>query len=167
MKRHAGKTEEFDLADVPDLHDDDMLTFRANNKGQRPVDLTVLFVDSRYGVEPWFPYASEVNRVRPGETASSELVVNLKTVGIEHWIFITAAVEPATPATNFSFLAHEGLVTRAGAAAPRVPAGQATILDLLLGAGLPEAGIRGGGRRPVALAGAASFSWNVVAETTD
>jgi hypothetical protein len=149
----SGRKETFKPSDVPELRDRDVLTLRASNTGRRPVDLTVLFVDSRYGVEPWFPYGGELNRVRPGETVKSELVVNLDTVGTEHFLVIAAAVEPGTARTDFSFLAQEGVTTRDR----RGPVSQATVADLLLNAGL-----RGGGHRAIELAGATSFSWKVV-----
>jgi hypothetical protein len=152
----SGATEALRLNDVPELHDGDTVTFRVTNWGRRPVDLTVLYIDSRFGIEAWFPYAGESNRLRRGDTASGELVVNLETVGLESLLFIAAAVEPQAPRTDLSFLVQEGLTTRAGPAA-----GRATLTDLLLEAGWPAGALRDAGRAPVILAAASSFTWNV------
>jgi hypothetical protein len=157
VKRAGGtETKKIGVTEALDLYDGDMLRFEVINNSHRPVDLTVLFIDSRQRIEPWFPYSGQSNRLTPqGGKASEELVVNLKTVGTEHFLFIAAAAESQAPRTDFSFLAQEGLRGRSGEASR-----QSTISDLLRQAG--SQGLRGGGHPPVTLATASLFDWRVV-----
>lgn len=146
----GGATETVGMTEEPELHDRDVLGFKVTNKGGRSVDLTVLYIDSRQRIEPWFPLGGRSNRLHPGGTVTEHLVVNLETVGPEQLLFIAAAAETAAPRTDFSFLAQEGL---------RGPgaSGASAVSELLR-----DAGVRGGEHPPVTLATARSFGWRVV-----
>jgi hypothetical protein len=158
LRRTDGTTETFGLADFPTLHDGDVLSFSVTNTSNQVIDLTALFIDSTYGIEPWFPYQGESNRMHPGETLTSTLEVNLTTTGVERFLFVAAAVQPGAPRADFSFLAQQGMATRS-LGAGGVPG--ATIADILSEAGIDVPATRGAGRPVGSLATMSSFSWTV------
>lgn len=158
LQRSNGEVETFGLADFPTLFDGDVLTFTVSNTSEQVVDLTALFIDSTYGIESWFPYQGESNRMHPGETLSSTLEVNLTTTGVERFLFIAAAVQPGAPRADFSFLAQRGMATRS-VGLGGLPG--ATIADILGDAGVDVQSTRGGGRPAGSLATMSAFSWTV------
>ncbi|MGF1625560.1 MAG: caspase family protein [Alphaproteobacteria bacterium] len=158
IRHRDGTVEALGLADFPTLYDGDIITFSITNTSEQVVDLTALFIDSTYGIEPWFPYQGESNRMHPGETLHSTLEVNQTTVGVERFLFIAAAVQPGAPRADFSFLAQGGMATRA-LALTGLPG--ATIADILGDAGVEIAATRGGGRPVTSLATMSAFSWTV------
>ncbi|MEZ5666720.1 MAG: caspase family protein [Alphaproteobacteria bacterium] len=159
VQRRDGTVEAFALGDFPALADGDVITFAVTNSSNQVVDLTALFIDSQFGIEPWFPYQGESNRMNPGETLSSQLEVNVSTVGVERFLFIAAGVQPGAPRADFSFLAQAGLTTRALGTSGL---SGATIADVLADAGVDVAATRGGGRPAMSLATMSSFSWTVI-----
>lgn len=156
VQRRDGSTESLGLGDFPTLHDGDMIQFSVTNTSDQVVDLTALFIDSAYGIEPWFPYQGESNRMNPGETLSSVLEVNASTIGVERFLFIAAAVQPGAPRADFSFLAQTGMVTRGA-----VAMAGATFAEILEDAGVELPATRGGGRPAMSLATMSAFSWTV------
>jgi hypothetical protein len=158
IQRADGSQEMLGIADFPTLYDGDVLTFTVTNTSEQTVDLTALFIDSTYGIEPWFPYQGESNRMHPGETLSSTLEVNLTTTGVERFLFIAAAVQAGAPRADFSFLAQSGMATRS-LGVSGLPG--ATIADILGDAGVELAATRGGGRPVASLATMSAFSWTV------
>jgi len=158
IQRSDGTTESLGLADFPTLYDGDVITFSVTNTSEQIVDLTALFIDSTYGIESWFPYQGESNRMHPGETLRSTLEVNPMTLGVERFLFIAAAVQQGAPRADFSFLAQGGMATRALA---RSGLPGATVADILGDAGVDLAATRGGGRPVMSLATMSAFSWTV------
>ncbi|MBK8906974.1 MAG: caspase family protein [Rhodospirillales bacterium] len=147
VRRSDGSREPFRLNHVPPrLNDGDVLVTRIANKGQQVVDLTVLFVDSRYGIEPWFPFDGRSNRLRHGEHVELELGVTLSTIGLEHFVFIAVAAEPQAPPSDLTNLAQKQLPVRGQAIA--------TLQDML-----PTT--RGGNRPAIETAAVTVFSWEV------
>ena len=63
--RRAATPETVTRADVGDR-----LIVELLNRGKRPVDVTLLHVDVRYGISGLFPRAGEVNRLEPGASLS-------------------------------------------------------------------------------------------------
>jgi hypothetical protein len=95
----------------PRLREGDRIWIEAHNRGRRPVDLTVLFVDSRYGISAEFPAAGELNRIPARATVADviDATINVETTGTERLIAIAVAAEPLAPAGDFSFLAQASL----------------------------------------------------------
>jgi hypothetical protein len=83
------------------------VTFR--NAGKAPLDVTVLFIDSRYGVTAIYPAAGVMNRLLPGEQENISGTVNADTLGRERMLFIATRAETGMPASNFAYLAHAGV----------------------------------------------------------
>ena len=66
------------------------------NRGRESIDVTLLFIDSRFGVDPGFPRpgTSADNRVRPGGSLLVEATVNAeKTIGTEHMVVIAVRAD--------------------------------------------------------------------------
>lgn len=156
--RRDGTQEVFDLYDFPTPSSGDVIKFFVTNTSDLVVDLTVLFIDSSFGIEPWFPYLGESNRISPGETLKSELEVKLSTDGVQRFLFVAAAVQPGAPRAGFSFLAQAGMASRSVGLAGM---GDTTLAEILADAGVDIAPTRSSGRPGASLASMSSFSWVV------
>lgn len=86
--RRGGKEIKWPSPDVR-LFDDDRVVFTLSNPGKVAIDVTLLYVDSGYGITCLFPVNNEVNRLEPGEkVAPPAILVNSKTTGQEHLVVI-------------------------------------------------------------------------------
>ena len=93
-----------------ELHTGERIAFCMTNTGKRfKVYLTLLFIDSGYGITPIYPNDGEiVEALGPGESfTTGTLRVNAKTVGKEQVVAI--AVKADGPPVDFSGLAQESL----------------------------------------------------------
>ena len=96
--------------------------FRVRNAGQRPLDLTVLYVDAAFGIQSIFPLRDrEVdNQVKPGETrVVGRFQVTDMPLGWESAVAI--AVESTVARQNFSMLAQDSIDTRGSDDRPASP----------------------------------------------
>jgi hypothetical protein len=87
-------TKEEKAGALTTLYAGDKLLVRLENKGKVPVDATVLYVDSQYGITALFPSIKrgEVNRIKPGEHAEvSGITINGDTLGRENIVVIAVA----------------------------------------------------------------------------
>jgi hypothetical protein len=94
------------------LQPGDWVSWRLTNRGKVPLDVTLLFIDSGYGIAPLFPRrgtaGSGENRFRPGQSHLLPPVrVNHKTVGLEHVVLI--AVKGEGQPIDFTCLAQPKL----------------------------------------------------------
>ncbi|HXF65095.1 MAG TPA: caspase family protein [Burkholderiales bacterium] len=120
----GGKPFPFNPNQVPALFDRDQLSIRVSNRHTQAVDVTVLFIDSQYGITSIFPRSGESNRVVPnGQLTLGKVEINVDTVGRESLLFIVAEAEPGAASADFSFLQQERLAVTRGA-------GQAAAGDL-------------------------------------
>jgi hypothetical protein len=112
------------------LHAGDRVAFRLTNTGKTAADVTLLFLDSQYGIDPIFPRrdAESDSRLAIKQTVvTQQFTVNADTVGWEHVIAI--AVETAPARTDFRYLAQPSLEQVRGDAASR--GGRSPLQDLL------------------------------------
>lgn len=80
------------------------------NKGHKPIDLTVLFIDGRYGIEPIYPDMDKLGRINPGSTVEVfSGTVDGDTKGMEYILAISVEAQPGQPVINFSHLAQDTL----------------------------------------------------------
>jgi hypothetical protein len=98
------------------LRDGQRVKFRLVNSGKQPVDMTLLFIDSGYGIHPLFPHAStsDENRVEPGGAREIVVKVNADTQGAERVVLIATSARGAS--MDFSFLAQSTLEQARGTA---------------------------------------------------
>ncbi len=108
------------------LSEGQRITFHLRNTGKEPIDATLLFIDSGFGITPLYPRSDQLanNVIAPGQTLSvGPFPVNVKTVGIERVVAI--AVESKKPPTNFTIFAQPTLgVARGGERGGATPLGQ-------------------------------------------
>lgn len=90
------------------LYKGDDIGIRVLNQGQDPADVTILLVNSRFGIEAFYPTGVTVdNRVPAGNRRQLRGKITTTTVGLEHLIVIAVkAREEIGEYANFSFLAQ-------------------------------------------------------------
>lgn len=111
------------------LGNGDKITFRVKNSGSFPVDVTLLCIDSEYGITALYPQEGEINRLEPENTFSVSTRVVAESPGIEHLVAI--AVKANREVIDFTCLAQpslDSLKTRGGTG----PASLASPLGQLL-----------------------------------
>ena len=138
----SGDIETFELTQRPELHHNDIVRFNVKNTSNQAIDLTALFINSKFGIDAMYPYlpAGETPRI----TAGGEIEFGLRilthdestgapdTVGVEHILFIAQAAKPQTPPADFSFLAQNEVT------ATRGPVNSLDNLLIDAGFGVPE-----------------------------
>jgi hypothetical protein len=114
---------------VPSLHAGDQVTVSLQNKGLSAVDVTVLYVDSRYGVSVLYPRpAGASNRLTPNASKDITFTLNDKTIGVERILTIAVVAKNNLERADFSFLkqspqiASQGIESRRGDIDPDVMA---------------------------------------------
>lgn len=119
----AREKEEVQLlgASLPVLLSCDQIRMDVENRGNKPVDVTVLAVDSQFGISLLYPLSrSEANRVESGSLVSiggpgAELFINTQTVGQERLLVVGVEAEPQSPSVNVGFLEQKPLqISRGG-----------------------------------------------------
>jgi hypothetical protein len=106
------------------LRPDDKIVFRVTNRGDAPIDVTLLFVDSRYGIDSVFPTKRRrENRIPPHSSIDSELwTVEADTVGPEQVVAIAVRASGVAQ-TDFSYLEQPTLL-RSGDTTAASPLGK-------------------------------------------
>ena len=132
---------------APDVvvHDADSLVFDIANKGRVPIDVTLLYIDSGFGIDCLYPdpRENEINRLRPGESILPRvsLKFNSKTAGLEQVVVI--AVKAKGQPVDFSQLEQptlERALQQAGARGEGLKQSLDTPLGKLLRRGMYGAG---------------------------
>lgn len=99
------------------LRDGDVIDLRFRNTSNQPIDVTLIGVDARHGIDVLFPSDDKSrNRVGPGESfvASQRfdnrkgIVIHDDTRGVEH-LLLLAEPANATFRKDYAFLAQEGV----------------------------------------------------------
>lgn len=86
----------------------DRVAFRITNSYRHPADVTLLFIDNGYGIDPLFPRAAQYNRLAPGESVTTKtFTVDAKTAGPEQVVAI--AVRGGGTPVSFAYLAQPTL----------------------------------------------------------
>lgn len=112
MVRRAGDSEERELDQSvrQPLRAGDTIRLDIANNARAQVDLTVLFVDSRYGINALFPSQGRTNRIEPGEHISNiGGQITDDTLGLEGAIVIASKAGDGAPVADFSFLQQQQL----------------------------------------------------------
>ncbi|MBP1682155.1 MAG: peptidase caspase catalytic subunit p20 [Proteobacteria bacterium] len=123
VRSATGKKEEIAGATIPLLAAGDKLRFVIRNNHSQPVDLTLLGVDSLYGIAALYPLPNEVNRLNPRDVltipAANEAPIELdgQTEGQESIVLIAVEAKPASPTSDLRFLEQEGVLRERGGAA--------------------------------------------------
>ena len=160
---HAGKYSLFNADKIPRLYKGDFLKLNMKNRSHSAVDMTILFLDSEYGITTMYPAeADEVNRIEAGGNDWLEFELFADTTGIERLVVIAVEAQSNTMMKNFSFLAQPKLPRTRGNKAPN-------LYNLFLDAGLSGKQVSstrgmGGMRRHFNRSLIKVFSWNIGTE---
>lgn len=112
----GGKPFTLNSNQVPTLQDRDQISIRIDNRHTQAVDVTILFIDSQYGITSIFPQSGESNRVvANGQLVPGKVEVNVDTVGRESLLVIASEAEPGAAPADFSFLQQARLAVTRGA----------------------------------------------------
>ncbi len=80
------------------------------NSSKSPYDLSVLFVDGRYGITPVFPSDGQLGRIEAGgKVKLFDGTFNEDTLGMEYLLVIGVEAEPGKQIANFSYLSQLSL----------------------------------------------------------
>jgi Caspase domain len=90
------------------LKSGDRVGLRIKNQDRDPVDVTVLFIDSGFGISTFFPRAAGIeNRLKASDPPLElRAKITASTVGMEHVLIIGTRPKPNTDPTDFSFLSQ-------------------------------------------------------------
>lgn len=141
------------------LYNGDRIGFKVKNNSESPMDVTMLMIDSSYGIYPLYPAEGQVNRLYPGNQIVRTGSINAKTTGLEHVLVIATKARPVDEPTNFAFLAQASIErSRAlGGKAMSSPLGQ-VFQNSLFG----EGGTRGASSSDVASYIVKTVSWQTM-----
>lgn len=100
---------------LPSLHAGDKLQLDLHNLSGRALDVTVLYIDSQYGIQAFYPYIGQTNRIEAGGRIEPlGIDINDETTGIESLVLIAVQAEPQKPVADFRFLSQPKLELRRG-----------------------------------------------------
>lgn len=151
----------------PVIHNGDKIIVSVANPSPQPIDLTVLYVDARFGISVMYPNPDELPRIESRARKEFEIDVQADPakgdpIGFERLLTIAVPVTPQAPPTSFVGLAQEGV-----AASAKRGGSQGGIVDLFEEAAFGTGGqgtTRGGGRAGQGITGSAeiaTFGWTV------
>lgn len=86
------------------LFNGDRVLCTIRNSGRFPIDVSVLYIDSGFGISSLFPENGEINRLQPGDKLSVPIEVTADTAGLEHLVVI--AIKADGQPVDFSFLSQ-------------------------------------------------------------
>ncbi len=100
----------------------DRLRFGLLNKGREAIDVTMLFVDARWGIRVAYPPPGTMvsNRLPALSTQPVQVTATVRTdgtdstAGVERMLIIAVPAKPQTPEADFGYLAQATLPTERG-----------------------------------------------------
>src|SRR5580704_2164378 len=156
-------------ASAVNLHPGDWIAFRVTNAGRGPIDFTLLFVDSDFGITAIYPKRfGDTNRLEGSDNPRSRAFqtrayrVNGKTLGHEHLVAIAVPSTSTEEHSDFTFLAQ-----RDAGSMPRAAESNGAAYNSPLGRLLRQAMYKDGDQRglddhEVGQHDAQLISWSVV-----
>ena len=89
------------------LHNGDKVRLEFKNRGRQPMDVSVLFIDSAFGIYQLYPVPGQPGRLFAGESASVEGEIEGSTLGMEQFMVIATPVDRTAPPSYYGFLQQE------------------------------------------------------------
>ena len=86
------------------LQDGDELRVEFVNSTVRALDVTILFIDSLFGITQIYPEPGTSGRLQPGEATDFEGTIDASTLGTEQFMIIATPVNRQDPPTNLMHL---------------------------------------------------------------
>lgn len=91
------------------LHQGDKLRLEYKNVGTQAMDVSVLFIDSAFGIYQLYPEPGQPGRLFATEQASVEGEIETSTLGLEQFMVIATPADRNDPPSDYSFLQQEPL----------------------------------------------------------
>ena len=95
------------FSDPISLHSGDNLQLKLRNNSQQTMDVSVLFIDSAFGIYQVYPEPGQPGRLFAGEQASVEGEIEDSTLGMEQFLVIATPAERDDPPSYYDFLQQE------------------------------------------------------------
>ncbi len=150
-----GKSFEIRSSEVPALRQGDKLKLSVNNTLSRPVDVNVLLIDSRYGIQHVM-----LERFEPRSQLSVDIgdIDTTDTSGREGIVTIVTEAQEGQPQADFRFLSQPTLAATRGGGQP--------LMDLFEAAGFAPERTRGlsAPARTLSTTSLRLFSWDALAK---
>lgn len=105
QRRNSAELQPLARDSLPSLRAGDRLVLELENRGQRALDVTVLSIDSQFGIDAAYPGDGETNRIEAGgRMPALEIDIHDDTTGIESLVVLAVEAEPQKPVADFRFL---------------------------------------------------------------
>lgn len=115
LRKGETSPQPFSREALPSLHAGDRLVLDLQNLSGRALDVTMLFIDSQYGIQAIYPDAGNTNRIEAGGRIDPQgLDINDETTGIESLVLLAVQAEPQKPVADFRFLTQPRLENTRG-----------------------------------------------------
>lgn len=150
---------------VSRLKPGDKVQVQLENTGQRPIDVTVLYIDSGFGIEIWYPESGALNRLEPGaKMRPLDVDITASSFGLERLAIIAVEGRKGEESANYAFLAQPSLSSETLTRGAEGKTRDATLGEQLFrDAGFAEFATRGAKPAPSPQnAGMQIYSWQVV-----
>ena len=89
------------------LHGGDKLKLEFKNTEAQAMDVSVLFIDSAFGIYQLYPEPGQPGRLSAGEVASVEGEIENSTLGMEQFMVIATPADRNDPPSYYGFLQQE------------------------------------------------------------
>lgn len=99
----------YQVGSVPTLKAGDRAIVTIENLSEFPLDVTALYLDSRFGISVLFPTGMGSNRLEKGARNSLVLEIDDSTLGVERLAIIAVEAQKRSERADFSFLAQPAL----------------------------------------------------------
>jgi hypothetical protein len=149
-----------------ELHAGEIVGGRVTNPSRETVEVTLLFINSGYGVQVRFPRsASDDNVLKPHQSIDlPRYKVTSETVGLEWLVAIAVKSLPQTDPVDFTFLTEETIDRARGVAQQR--GGEDRTIDSPLGQLLQNAAFAAGKSRGLSLRSLDDYTLDMIPWTT-
>jgi hypothetical protein len=164
-KPRGGKEAPITPARVAQLRPGDHVTISFENTGRTPIDATLLYLDSRFGIGVMFPEQRGSNRLQPGDRSPPiDIEITDSTFGTERLLAVAVEGKQGQERADYSFLEQDpvtnAIVTRGAGSTTR---SLDSTEDLLRKVGFGAPATRGARAvSPPAATGMQVYSWQVV-----
>lgn len=108
-KKDSQDWDRIDFARPLVLQDGDEVRLQLENAGKLPIDATVLFIGSRFGIVPIYPLGEASNRIVTGGRVETGGTIETDTLGRERLVVIASEAQSKAEPADFRFLAQQRL----------------------------------------------------------
>lgn len=104
-----GEINSISGSNVPTIRPGDRIAVTMMNTGRKAMDVTALYLDSKFGVIPQFPGEGATGRLEPNAQVTFSVEIDDSTLGLERLAFIAVEAKRHAAPANYSFLGQDTL----------------------------------------------------------